>query len=158
VVAAKELLHDEIEDTLAKLESMGLRNDLSMPFALPESMPGGGAMGGGMGSGGIKPPPGGNKPAPGVILPYPNTSAIPGIAPANPALDTTRDQTELYRKGLAPAPNLNLPGMAPAAFGGYVPQSNTAPQVTSGEPDLRDPNDLELPNAEVPSGVEPKPY
>ena len=158
VVAAKELLHDEIEDTLAKLESMGLRNDLSMPFALPESMPGGGAMGSGMGSGGSNPPPGGNKPAPGVILPYPNTSAIPGIAPANPALDTTRDQTELYRKGLAPAPNLNLPGMAPAAFGGYVPQSNTAPQVTSGEPDLRDPNDLELPNAEVPSGVEPKPY
>ena len=158
VVAAKELLHDEIEDTLAKLESMGLRNDLSMPFALPGGMPGGGMMGSGMGSGGIKPPPGGNKPAPGVIMPYPNTSAIPGIAPTNPALDTTRDQIELYRKGLAPAPNLNLPGMAPAAFGGYVPQSNTAPQVTSGEPDLRDPNDLELPNAEVPSGVEPKPY
>ena len=163
VVAAKELLHDEIEDTLAKLESMGLRNDLSMPFALPGGMPGGGMMGsgmmgGGMGSGGIKPPPGGNKPAPGVIMPYPNTSAIPGIAPTKPVLDTTRDQTELYRKGLAPAPNLNLPGMAPAAFGGYVPQSNTAPQVTSGEPDLSDLTPEELPNAEVPSGVEPKPY
>jgi hypothetical protein len=163
VVAAKELLHDEIEDTLAKLESMGLRNDLSMPFALPGSMPGGGMMGGGMmgggmGSGGIKPPPGGNKPAPGVIMPYPNTSAYPGIAPANSALDSSRVQTELYRKGLAPAPNLNLPGMAPAAFGGYVPQSNTAPQVTSGEPDLSDPNALELPSAEVPSGVEPESY
>lgn len=158
VVAAKELLHDEIEDTLAKLESMGLRNDLSMPFALPGSMPGGGMMGSGGGSGGIKPPPGGNKPAPGVIMPYPNTSAIPGIAPANPALDTTRDQTELYRKGLAPAPNLNLPGMAPAAFGGYVPQSNTAPQATSGEPDLSDLTPEELPNAEVPSVVEPKSY
>lgn len=157
VVAAKELLHDEIEDTLAKLESMGLRNDLSMPFALPGGMPGGGMMGSGMGSGGIKPPPGGNKPAPGVILPYPNTSAIPGIAPANPALDTTRDQTELYRKGLAPAFNPTLPGTAPAAFGGYVPQSNTAPQVTSGEPDLSDLTPEELPNAEVPSGGEPKP-
>jgi hypothetical protein len=158
VVAAKELLHDEIEDTLAKLESMGLRNDLSMPFALPGGMPGGGMMGSGMGSGGIKPPPGGNKPAPGVIITYPNTSAIPGIAPTNPALDTTRYPIELYRKGLAPAPNLNLPGMAPAAFGGYVPQSNTAPQVTSGEPDLSDLTPEELPNAEVPSGVEPKPY
>jgi len=157
MVAAKELLHDEIEDTLAKLESMGLRNDLSMPFASPGSMPGGGMMGSGGGSGGIKPPPGGNKPAPGVIMPY-NTSSIPGIAPTNPALDTTRDQTELYRKGLAPAPNLNLPGMAPAAFGGYVPQSNTAPQATSGEPDLSDLTLEELPNAEVPSVVEPKPY
>jgi len=157
VVAAKELLHDEIEDTLAKLESMGLRNDLSMPFASPGSMPGGGMMGSGGGSGGIKPPPGGIKPAPGVIMPY-NTSSIPGIAPTNPALDTTRDQTELYRKGLAPAPNLNLPGMAPAAFGGYVPQSNTAPQATSGEPDLSDLTLEELPNAEVPSVVEPKPY
>jgi len=158
VVAAKELLHDEIEDTLAKLEAMGLRNDLSMPFALPGSMPGGGMMGAGgggmMGSGMGS---GGNKPAPGVIMPYPNTSAIPGIAPTNPALDTTRDQTELYRKGLAPAFNPTLPGTAPAAFGGYVPQSNTAPQVTSGEPDLSDLTPEELPNAEVPSGVEPKP-
>ena len=115
-------------------------------------------MGGSMGSGGSNPPPGGNKPAPGVIMPYPNTSAYPGIAPANSALDSSRVQTELYRKGLAPAPNLNLPGMAPAAFGGYVPQSNTAPQVTSGEPDLSDPNALELPSAEVPSGVEPESY